>query len=160
MEDTVSSLAAQVRNARRVKSAARSVAQRIQEELYNDVETICQTHGVRAPGGFLAEVMAGVDPRSHNSRARAIVATIEARGATETPTEEEWFELAEIIKDDPRYDKEPITLDLSYKAARDLLPVLYNQKHAVEAQADIAMVPSPLTKEEIEAFHIWFDGKY
>ena len=160
MEPDVSTIAAQARARRVTRLAAKSIAQRFQDSLYNDVDTVCAEHGIKRPGGFLAELMAGVDPRATNSRARALVDAIEARGATALPTEEEWFELAEIIRDDPRYDKEPITLDLSYKAARDLLPVLYKQQHAVDAQAEVITIPSPLTPDEIEAFRIWFDEKY
>lgn len=160
VDESITSVIAQTRNARNAKTAARGIAQRFQDDLFSDVDAVCRAHAVRAPGGFLAEIMAGVDPRAGASRVRALVDAVEARGVTETPTEEEWFELAELIKSDPRYDREPISLDLSYKAARDLAGVLYNQRHTVQAQADITATTTPLTKEELDEFRKWFDGKY
>ena len=160
MDTEILQATARQRQNREVRRAARSLAARFQDSLFDDVDAVCNEYGVRRPGGFLAEVMAGHDPRSHSSRVRALVDAVEARGATEMPTEDEWFELAEAIKNDPRYDKESITLDRSESAAKALLPVLYSAKHSVEATADIAMTPTPLTADEIKEFRMWFDGKY
>jgi hypothetical protein len=76
------------------------------------------------------------------------------------PTEEEWFELADLIKNDPRYDKEPISLDNSQRAAEKLLPVVYKTSSAVEVAADVQLAVSPLSREECDVFDEWFREKY
>jgi hypothetical protein len=151
---------AESRNARMVKRAARSLAADFQDSLYTEVDEVCKAHGQRRPAGWLAELGAGVDPRSTSSRVRALVDHVESRGPTELPTEEEWFELAEAIKNDPRYDKEPISLDKSTYAQTSLAKLLYVQKRSVDAVIDANITPTPLSADEIKAFREWFDEKY
>jgi len=151
---------ARERQKRAINRVANGIQARIQSNLFSDIDEVCRLHDVRGPGGFLAEVMAGVDPRSKKSRALALVDEIEARGATSMPTEEEWFELADLIKNDPRYDKEPISLDNSQRAAEKLLPVVYKTSSAVEVAADVQLAVSPLSREECDVFDQWFREKY
>lgn len=143
-----------------VNRAVRQIKKRLRNNLYIDIEDTLAAHGSRGPGGFIAETMLGFDPRSKVSTARAIVERIESRGPTEMPTESEWFELADAIKTDPRYNKEPVEFTVSMQAANKLADILQKSDSDTDISSGNPEMQSPLTAAECEIFDAWFAEKY
>lgn len=152
--------AARVTRLRREQSAA--LRERMQARIFEDTADVAYTYDTREPGGFLAEVMAGIDPRSGGSVVAGILANVRARGPGAMPTQAEWDELADMIALSPLVRGEPVPLDLSVRAAEKLAPFLYSKpsepKQGSEYQAPaIAM---PLTPAEIAVFQDNWNDEY
>lgn len=151
--------------ARRVRNSrayTQALKERIQESLYNDLAEVCANQEIMHPGGFLANLMAGIDPRNGVSRIAQIIESIRMRGPGEMPSEDEWSELADLISLSPLIRGESVPLEVSARAAKELLPYLYEARKAAKGEAEPAppAVCSPLTKAEIEAFKAVWEATY
>jgi hypothetical protein len=152
--DPIERMASQARARRLASDAAVSLRRRIQERLFEDVADITTDNDVREPGGFLAGIMAGHDPRAGAGVVARIIENVRSRGPGAMPTQSEWDTLADLIDHCPALRGEYVPLEASQKAAEKLLPYLYesqkSEKHAAPIQS-IAIV-TPLTPDEIAAF--------
>lgn len=136
----------------------------MQDRLFESIADVCGETGTPEPGGFLAEVMSGVDPRPGRSRVGAILDEIRDRGpGYDYPTPEEWAELADLLARHPAICREYVDLNTSVTAAKQLLPYLYSARRAEPDPADGPSVPdtvTALTAEEIELFAEYWDEQY
>jgi len=152
--------AARVRRLQTEQDAA--LRQRMQRQLFTDIADTAIAHDVRHPGGFLAEVMAGFDPRARYSKIALILDTVRSRGPGAMPDPAEWDELADMIEASPVIRGEPVPLELSTRAAEKILPFVYAKPSEIKAIEDTAApaVASPLTPAEIETFQEYWNDEY
>lgn len=124
------------------------------DSLRERVEQLCGRVNVPTPGEFLASIMSGVDPRPRCPLLVHYVRQIR----DEVPQKDDWDFIRDLILDSGKYDKEPVTLEESIKAAEKLMDFLHAKLKAVEIQQDINMQVqvAPLTDDEIRRFKmIW-----
>jgi hypothetical protein len=159
-EDPIGRLAAVARVRRLQAEQAAALRQRVQRTLFEDIADTSTNRGVRHPGGFLAEVMAGYDPRARYGTIAMILDDIRSRGPGAMPTEGEWSELADLIAASPLICGEPVPLKVSARAAEKILPYIY-AKQSEEKVTPNDVAPEaikPLSPEEIEDFQSnWAD---
>lgn len=150
--------------ARRVaRDTSLQLRRRIQNTLYTDLADICLERGVKEPGGFLADLMTGLDPRPGQSRIAQIVQGIRARGIGSQPSEPEWAELADLIEASPLVRGETVPVEMSARAAEKLLPYLYAQRKDDLDNGAAVVVSDPcpaLTKKDIELFRQYWIDEY
>lgn len=144
------------------REAGTALRRRIQERLYEDIADTAIEQDIKEPGGFLAGLMAGYDPRGNAGSSIAwIIENIRSRGPGAMPTESEWSELADMIMSIPAIYGEPVPLAVSAKAAEKLLPYLYATSKEQAAPNDPNCIEiTPLTADEIEAFKALWDEQY
>jgi hypothetical protein len=151
--------------ARKTRLARRSIEalrERMQRSLYTEVCDVALERGVREPAGFLAEIMAGNDPRDQYNAVVRIIENVRARGIDAMPTESEWYTLADLIMCNPNRTAF-IPIETSVKAAEKLLPYLYETRKSAPVAADpvnSSAALAPLTAEEIELFEAHWNECY
>jgi len=130
-------------------------------DLAQELGKYCDDTGAPDPGRFLAELMAGQDPRpGQTSRLYQLV----KRGRNEeTPEPEDWAEIVEIVTSDDRFMRDFVPADVSFQAATKLMDFLYAKRKAVEISGHLSAsvaVTEPLTVEEIERFEETFFSEF
>lgn len=161
--DPLGALVQRGRRARLDREATDALRRRIQATIFEDIADTSIDYGTPHPGGFLAQLVAGYDPRPGASVVAQILDGIRARGAGALPTQAEWDTLADMIDNSPLVRGEYVDLETSRKAAEKLLPYLYapSKSDAVSAEGESSIaVVSPLSVEEIETFAEFWSDEY
>lgn len=119
--------------------------------LEQNVKDFCEELKVPEPVEFLAQVMAGHDPRRLSAIYEMVLA-LEQQYGESLPDEWDYLELIFKIKE--RYQFAPVVLNESFTAARQLLEYTHAKKKQVEHSGSVldADAISPLTDEEVELF--------
>jgi len=113
------------------------------------------------PAVFLAELMTGFDPRRRSSDLFNIIKGCSNRG--EKPDDAEWELIKEMVLYTDLYSISPVSMELSYKASKDLIEYKYAKKRAVNQIEDVSNKPQkvpPLTEEEVDNFEEWFLSRF
>jgi hypothetical protein len=156
-------LVGKTRKARKDREVTESLRRRIQATLFNDVVDTSLEYNTPEPGGFLAQLVAGYDPRPGRSGIGLILDNVRARGAGAMPTQGEWEALADMLDRSPCVRGEYVDLETSRKAAEKLLPFIYattkERAPVDEGAADIA-INHPLTQDEIAEFQEFWNDEY
>ena len=110
------------------------------------------------PLEFLAQVMAGIDPRQ-KSEILQLVDTIEEENFGDPPDEEQWESIKRLVK--RLYVHQPVPLGVSASAARTIA----EYRHAKRKSLEITEVGSrttitDLTDAELDLFEAWFNDQY
>lgn len=110
------------------------------------------------PLEFLAQVMAGIDPRQ-KSEILQLVDTIEEENFGDPPDEEQWESIKRLVK--RLYAHQPVPLGVSASAARTIA----EYRHAKRKSLEITEVGSrttitDLTDAELDLFEAWFNDQY
>lgn len=155
-------LANRDRRARLARDNTAALRRRIQARLWDDVADAGAD--CYEPGGLLAQIAAGYDPRCRRSLIGSILDAVRARGPGALPSSGEWAELADALDASPLVRGQPVDIDLSARAAEKLLPYLYPRagSEGSEGSADGAavVVIAPLTTDEIESFEAHWRDDY
>lgn len=135
------------------------------DELRDKVSRLCERTEVPEPGEFLASLMSGTDPRKRDPLLRSLVlGVIRGNGGDRTvpPSPEDWSFIVDVVLDSGLYDDEPVTLETSYAAAKELMNYLNAKLKAIElsGEVDHNVRVVPLTDEEIERFKTIWDSKF
>jgi hypothetical protein len=113
------------------------------------------------PAAFLVKLMAGYDPRERSSWLYNLVARIDLEDRL--PTETEWTLLKERVLESDLYRDEPVTLDTSHEAARQLMEYLHPKLSRTTVDQTVLagkQEVTPLTPGEVETFEDWFLGEF
>lgn len=112
----------------------------------------------REPLEFLAQVMAGTDPRQ-KSEILQLVETIEAENFGDPPDEEQWDMLKRCVE--RLYKHQPVALAVSASAARTIAEYKHAKRKSLEiSETGTAAQATPLTDEELDLFEAWFHAQY
>lgn len=137
-----------------------------QKDIKLQVSRICERYGVSEPAEFLAEVMAGVDPRSKSGVLRdMVIAILEVMGdeGRDVPTKSEWGLVTNMILDDPAYERDLVTAKDSRAAAEKLMDYLYPKLKSMEVSANVGgavAIGAPLSVDEIKEFKVFFEEEF
>lgn len=123
-----------------------------QNKAEKEIKRISKTYGVVDPISFLAEIMAGRDPRQLSDIWEYIRGYVENKDFTLQP--QQISELFKIIEQKYKYETLP-DIKLSYQAA-DTLAALQNK--GVTGDQEVTAVK--LTKSDCRNFWKWFDANY
>jgi hypothetical protein len=128
-------------------------------DLVQQVSKVCNDLGIKEPGAFLAQIMAGVDPRPGGSTLWYRMLEL---GRDEPPSEEDWKELFDLVAMTPAYRNGAVTVEAAQKAAEKLMDYLYPKLRSIDMQARLlmAVAPSPLKKKEMKLFNKWFNDEF
>lgn len=129
--------------------------------LEDSVRTLCDELKVPEPVEFLAQVMAGHDPRHLSDIYQMILDFEEEHGENELPDQWDYIELVIRIKE--KYQFFPVVLEQSFDAAKRIMEYTHAKKKQVDHSgyiitdsADIA----PLTEKEVDLFMKKFNDEY
>lgn len=120
-------------------------------DMVSEISEFCDSEGVANPARFLAEVMAGKDPRNRVSRLWEIVTRAENENRRFTDAESE--EIRGLVLSNDAYRGELVSLTESIKAAEKLCEYLYAKKKALEVSGHMTAtvaVTEPLSVDEIK----------
>lgn len=128
--------------------------------LEDSVRTLCDELKVPEPVEFLAQVMAGHDPRHLSDIYQMILKFEEEYGEFETPDQWDYTELVVKIKE--KYQFFPVVLEQSFDAAKRIMEYTHAKKKHVDHSGHIldSAAVSPLTEEEVDVFKKKFDDEY
>lgn len=129
---------------------------RRQQDIRQDIEARLEDLGVPMPHLFLAEIVAGSDPRGGVGLLRTYVNLCKETEDDEgVPSAEAWGILRDLVLTHPAYAGDPVTLQESTAAARELLTYIAPKLKAVEVVGTLDSVVRivPLTSEEIADFN-------
>jgi len=134
-------------------------------QLRDDIAAVCRSEGIYDPARWLTVLMAGKDPRNiHAGLAEMIlkIARDYLDGNRETMLPDE-SEMESIVREASRdiYKNAPVSLDLSTKAAIELMKYIHRNLVEIKAEA-VAQKRNiaPITKQEIRDFLDVFDERY
>ncbi len=134
------------------------------DELRAKVSELCERTDVPEPGEFLASIMSGIDPRRKESSLVRIVREMndELGDDDPGPDRDSWDFLASYVLGSGLFETEPVSLEVSYAAAKELMNYLNAKLKAIELSGDVDVNVRvvPLTDEEIERFKRVWDSKY
>lgn len=136
------------------------------QRLIEDVDKVAQEHGSPPPGEFLANVMAGRDPRPVDSPLFTLVKGIAYREFTGAgdpfPSPDEWQLIVEIVLGSEDYQKAPVSIEHSMRAGEKLMEYLHAKMKRVEVQGalDVQLRVEPLTGDDLEAFRERFNKDF
>jgi len=135
------------------------------DQLRERVSRLCDRTDVPEPGEFLASLMSGSDPRRRDPLLRSLVlAVVRESGGDQSipPNSEDWSEIVSLVLDSGLYETEPVPLEVSTAAARELLQYLEAKLKAVEVSGDldVNLRVVPLTDDEIKRFKGIWDGQF
>ena len=129
-------------------------------DLIKAIGDICDKHNLPEPALFLAEVMAGKDPREPVSR---LYKAVDAVTEGERPTADQWQAIRDMVLNDPAFMPRRLDADTSIKAAERLVDYMHPKLKAIEVSAQVAAtvaITKPLTAEEIEEFGRKWSGEF
>lgn len=135
------------------------------DALRDKVARLCGETDVPEPAEFLASVMSGTDPRRRDPLLRSLVlSAVRENGGDRTtpPSPDDWSFIVDLVLDSGLYDAEPVPLDVSYAAAKELLQYLESKLKAVEVSGtlDANVHVVPLSDEEIQRFKEIWDSRF
>lgn len=135
-------------------------------QLRQDVAGICRAHGGLDPVRWLTTLMQGKDPRNIPATLSEMILRIarddmDGERESSLPDESEWRDIVtEAAKEVYRYA--PVSVDLSYKAAAELMKYLH--KNLIELKNEIAVMATapikPFTRQEIEDAQSVFESRF
>ncbi len=126
-----------------------------------EIEKRLQDHNMPMPHEFLADIMAGIDPRPDKSEIFKLVRDMVIEEDEEgLPPYEMWEALKTLVV--TKYEKEKVVLGDSIGASKELLQYMFPKKKSVEVSGDMAHLVKvvPLTKEEIDTFEKRFIDEF
>lgn len=128
--------------------------------LEESVRILCDELKVPEPVEFLAQVMAGHDPRQLSDIYQMILDFEDQYGDGEVPDQWDWVELVVKIKE--KYQFFPVILDQSFDAAKRIMEYTHAKKKQVDHSGHIldSDAVSPLTEKEVEIFMKKFNDEY
>jgi hypothetical protein len=110
------------------------------------------------PLEFLAQVMAGIDPRQ-KSEILQLIDTIEEENFGDPPDEEQWESIKRVVK--LYYTHQPVPLGVSAAAARTIAEYKHAKRKSLEiTETGAKAVVTDLTDEELDLFEAWFNAQY
>lgn len=123
-----------------------------------EVEQICAAKGAKEPLEFLAALVAGHDPREL-SRIYTMAEAIEEENFGDPPTDEQWEELLQTIRQ--LYKYAPVGVGVSKSAATTLAEYQHPKRKSIELAGTASLVEvTPLTPEELDLFEEWFHAQF
>jgi len=133
--------------------------------LIDEVDKVTQERGAPAVGEFLASVMTGQDPRPVDSPLFAMVKRISFReftGGEAFPTLEEWTTLVSMVLGSGLYERAPVSIEQSQRAAEKLMEYLHAKMKALEVSTtlDAKIQVVPLSGTDLDDFHERFNDEF
>lgn len=131
--------------------------------LHEDIKDSLDGFGCPEPHVFMAQIMAGVDPRHAPGTLYSLV-KLAADNETETgaPHQNTWERIKEFVLDNPIFRGEFISLNESCTMAKELMGYLHPKRKAVEITGELNHLVQvvPLTDEDIERLEEKMRGEF
>jgi hypothetical protein len=121
-----------------------------EKTLLERVQAVCLAEGCPEPDEWLAQVMAGVDPRFDASPLYKMVLKLDEENGDSPPDMADWVQLRDLILNDPGYKPVRIEQTVSMRAAERLMDHLYPKLKAVDVTGDAI----PRTAEDLKEHEI------
>ena len=130
------------------------------EDLLKNIRAICLKNAIPEPDEFLAEIMAGIDPRFATSPLYDLVTSVAHE--QRQPTPDEWSAVVEFVSENPAMKFSRVDLQISLAAAHKLFEHLHPKPKSLEITGEIEPIVRtlPLTEDELRAQKKVFDEHY
>lgn len=117
-----------------------------------EIKEAVRREGVPEPIPFLVAIMAGRDPRPGIGALKAAVLKAEESEVKGQPEAEFWDKVKEMVLYNPLYEREPVAVQDSQSASKELLSYQHSKKKAVHVSGSMEhlVTVEPLTAKEAE----------
>lgn len=113
------------------------------------------------PAEFLAEIVAGRDPRPLDTSLYELIKDLDAED--EMPSKDEWAIIKHMVLHTDKYKRERVSVEESTKAAMKLMEFLHPKQKSVEIEGTLhhehKILPT-LNKKEMKAFKKVFEDLF
>lgn len=115
-----------------------------------EIKEAVKREGVPEPIPFLVAIMAGRDPRPGIGALKDAVLKAEESETRGRPNAELWTKVKELVLYNPLYEREPVAVQDSQSASKELLSYQHSKKKAVHVSGSMEhlVTVEPLTAKE------------